>query len=68
MRTGPKLKHLLSVCDINISLEEGIITLTTIHKATYQSRQKEGATFSAVLDKAYRQMLKDAGADYNKEE
>lgn len=68
MRTGPKLKLLLTVCDINISMVEGIITLTTINKATYQSRQKDGATFSAVLDKAYRQMLKDAGADYKEEE
>jgi 4,5-DOPA dioxygenase extradiol len=34
-----------------------------INKATRQSRQKEGTTFSSALDKAFRQMLKDATAD-----
>lgn len=42
-------------------MEEDIITITAIHKGTYRSNTKEGKTFSAVLDKAYRQMLKDAG-------
>lgn len=45
-------------------MEDGVIAITTINKASYQNRRKEGATFSAVLDKAYRQMLKDAGAGY----
>jgi hypothetical protein len=64
MRNGTKLKQLLQVCDINITLlEEGTLVITTINKATRQSRQKDGATFSAALDKAYRQMLKDAGAE-----
>lgn len=63
MRNGTKLKHLLSVCDLSITMEDGLITITTISKATYQNRRKEGATFSAVLDKAYRQMLRDAATD-----
>ncbi len=62
MRNGPKLKQLLLVCDLSITLEDGIIRITTVNKATYQNRTKEGTTFSAVLDKAYRQMLKDAEA------
>ena len=63
MRNGTKLKQLLLVCDINLTLEEEVIVITTINKASRQSRQKEGATFSAALDKAYRQMLKDIKAD-----
>jgi hypothetical protein len=61
MRNGPTLKQLLSVCDISITMnDEGLIVITTINKNTYQNRSKEGPTFSAALDKAYRQMLKDA--------
>jgi hypothetical protein len=63
MRNGTKLKQLLQICDINITLDEGTLIITTINKATRQSRQKEGTTFSAALDKAYRQMLKDVGTD-----
>jgi len=63
MRNGPKLKQLLQVCDINLTMEDGVIVITTVNKATFQNRQKEGATFSAALDKAYRQMLKDIGTD-----
>lgn len=63
MRNGNKLKHLLTVCDVNLTMEDGVIVVTTIHKGTGQSRSKEGATFSAALDKAYRQMLKDSIAD-----
>jgi hypothetical protein len=63
MRNGHKLKQLLSVCDLSITMDdEGLITITTVNKNTYQNRSREGATFSAVLDKAYRQMLKDAAA------
>ena len=62
MRNGTKLRHLLSVCDIYLTMDdEGKINLTTTAKSGQGSRRKEGATFSAVLDKAYRQMLKDAG-------
>ena len=69
MRNGTKLKQLLSVCDISIAMDdEGLITLTTISKATYQTRSKEGTTFSAVLDKAYRQMLRDATAEFSEGE
>ena len=65
MRNGTKLKQLLTVCDLSITMDDnGVIVITTINKANYQNRQKEGATFSAVLDKAYRQMLKDASAGY----
>jgi hypothetical protein len=60
MRNGTKLKQLLSVCDLSITMEDGVIVITTVNKATYQNRQKEGSSFSAALDKAYRQMLKDA--------
>ena len=67
MRNGPKLKQLLLVCDLSITLEDGIIRITTVNKATYQNRVREGATFSAVLDKAYRQMLKDAEAGLEEE-
>ena len=63
MRNGTKLKHLLQVCDINLTMDDGVIMITTVNKATYQNRRKEGATFSAALDKAYRQMLKDADAE-----
>lgn len=62
MRNGTKLKHLLTVCDINLTMEDGVIVVTTIHKGTGQSRSREGPTFSAALDKAYRQMLKDSTA------
>ena len=68
MRNGTKLKQLLEICDINIAMDEGIIEITTINKATYQKRSKEGATFSAVLDKAYRQMLKDATMGFSDSE
>lgn len=64
MRNGTKLKQLLMVCDISLSMEDGVIVITTVNKASYQNRRKEGATFSAALDKAYRQMLKDAGAGF----
>jgi hypothetical protein len=68
MRNGTKLKQLLMVCDLSISMnEEGLIVITTINKGNYQNRQKEGTTFSSVLDKAYRQMLRDANADYEAE-
>lgn len=68
MRNGTKLKQLLTICDISITMDdEGLITMTTINKASYQNRQKEGTTFSAVLDKAYRQMLRDANADLEEE-
>ncbi len=60
MRNGTKLKQLLTVCDISLSLEDGVIVITTVNKASYQNRRKEGATFSVALEKAYRQMLKDA--------
>lgn len=63
MRNGTKLKQLLSVCDINLTMEEGVIVITTVNKATFQNRQKEGVNFSTALDKAYRQMLKDIAAD-----
>ncbi len=61
MRNGTKLKQLLTICDISIGMEDGIIAIITVNKASYQNRRKEGATFSAALDKAYRQMLRDAG-------
>jgi len=67
MRNGTKLKQLLMICDINITMDEGLITMTTINKTSYQNRQKEGPTFSAVLDKAYRQMLRDADSDLHEE-
>ena len=62
MRNGTKLKQLLTVCDVNLTMEDGVIVVTTIQKGSGQSRSKEGATFSAALDKAYRQMLKDISA------
>jgi hypothetical protein len=68
MRNGTKLKQLLEICDISLSLEDGVIRLTTVNKATYQNRMKEGPSFSAVLDKAYRQMLKDARSGMDEEE
>ena len=65
MRNGTKLKQLLTVCDLTITMDDGgTIVITTINKGNYQSRRKEGTTFSAALDKAYRQMLKDANAGY----
>lgn len=67
MRNGTKLKQLLQVCDITISMDEGVLKLTTINKSTYQNRMKEGTTFSAVLDKAYRQMLRDADSELHEE-
>jgi hypothetical protein len=48
--------------------DDGKIILTTTAKSGQGSRRKEGATFSAVLDKAYRQMLKDAGSGRLEEE
>jgi hypothetical protein len=43
--------------------------MTTTAKSGYGTRRKEGATFSAVLDKAYRQMVKDAsGLNQNLED
>jgi hypothetical protein len=60
MRNGTKLRHLLSVCDMHLTMDDdGNIILTTISRAGLGKRRKDGATFSAVLDKAYRQMLKD---------
>ena len=67
MRNGTKLKQLLLICDINIALDEGIMEITTINKYTYQKRSMQGPTFSAVLDKAYRQMLKDADSKLHEE-
>jgi hypothetical protein len=47
-------------CDIYLTMDEdGKMILTTSAKSGNGSRRKEGSTFSAVLDKAYRQMLKD---------
>ncbi len=61
MRNGTKLKQLLYICDLAIAMDnDGLIVLTTINKSTYGHRRAEGATFSAALDKAYRQMLRDA--------
>ena len=65
MRNGTKLKQLLEICDLSLRMEEGVIEIITINKSSYQKRSKEGPTFSAVLDKAYRQMLKDAKADFH---
>jgi hypothetical protein len=60
MRNGTKLRHLLSLCDIHLTMDEdGKMFLTTISRAGQGKRTKEGGTFSSVLDKAYRQMLKD---------
>ena len=63
MRNGTKLKQLLEICDMNLRMEDGVIEITTVNKFSYQRRSKEGTTFSAVLDKAYRQMLKDVKSD-----
>jgi hypothetical protein len=70
MRNGTKLRHLLSVCDIYLTMDDdGNMIMTTTAKSGYGTRRKEGATFSAVLDKAYRQMVKDAsGLNQNLED
>lgn len=61
MRNGTKIRQLLSVCDVFVTMDEdGKITITTTSKSGLGARRKEGATWSAVLDKAHRQMLKDA--------
>jgi len=60
MRNATKLRHLLSLCDMHLTMDDdGTMILTTISRSGGDRRRKEGATFSAVLDKAYRQMLKD---------
>jgi hypothetical protein len=60
MRNGTKLRHLLMACDIYLTMDDdGMMILTATAKSGYGTRRKEGSTFSAVLDKAYRQMLKD---------
>ena len=56
------LKQLLQVCDLSITLEDDIMVITSVNKGSYQNRRNEGKTFSEVLRKAYRQMLKDAGS------
>jgi hypothetical protein len=64
MRNGTKLRHLLSLYDMHLTMDEdGKITLTTIPRSGLGKHQKEGITFSAVLDKAYRQMMKDLKQD-----
>jgi hypothetical protein len=68
MRNGTKLKQLLSVCDLSVSMDDaGNIVITTINKASYQNRRKEGTSFSAALDKAYRQMLRDSKAGFGED-
>ncbi|HRO42770.1 MAG TPA: hypothetical protein PL009_08035 [Flavipsychrobacter sp.] len=64
MRNATKLRHLLSLCDIHLTMDDdGKMILTTISRTSADKRRKEGSTFSAVLDKAYRQMLKDIKED-----
>jgi len=54
------LKQLLQVCDLSITLEDEVIVIISVNKGSYQNRRHEGKTFSEVLRKAYRQMMKDA--------
>ena len=64
MRNGTKIRQLLSLCDMYVTMDEdGKIIITTTSKSGQGTRRKDGATWSAALDKAHRQMLKDAGSD-----
>lgn len=68
MRNGTKIRQLLQVCDFFVTMDEdGKIILTTTSKSGLGSRRKEGTTWSAVLDKAHRQMLKDAESGMEEE-
>jgi len=60
MRNGTKLRQILSLYDMHLSMDdEGTITLTLLSLRGQGKHRKEGTTFSAALDKAYRQMVKD---------
>jgi hypothetical protein len=69
MRNGTKLRQVLSLCDIHLTMDDdGKMILTTISRSGNGKRRKEGGTFSSVLDKAYRQMVKDLKEDTTGEE
>lgn len=60
MRNGTKLRHLLAVCDMHLTMDDdGNIIVTTISKTGLGRRRKEAVSFSSALDKAYRQVMKD---------
>jgi hypothetical protein len=64
MRNGTKLRHLLSLCDIHLTMDDdGTLILTTTSRTGGARRRKDGPNFSSALDKAYRQMLKDIKGD-----
>ena len=51
---------MLSLCDIHLTMDDdGKIILTTLPRSGAGRSRKEGSTFSAVLDKAYRQMMRE---------
>ena len=59
MRSGVKLKHVLANHSIDLSLgEDGKLELITIDKHNGDATLYVAASFSAVVDKAYRGILK----------
>jgi|GEM_PF-2581998 len=59
MRSGVKLKHVLANHSIDLSLgEDGRLELITIDKHNGDATLYVASSFSAVVDKAYRGILK----------
>jgi hypothetical protein len=60
MRSGVKLRHILAYHSIDLSLnEEGKMELITIDKQNGDAVLYAAQSFSAVVDKAYRGILKE---------
>jgi hypothetical protein len=60
MRSGVKLRHILAYHSIDLSLnDEGKMELITIEKHNGNATLHTAQSFSSVVDKAYRAIVKE---------
>jgi hypothetical protein len=64
MRNTTMLKHILQLYTIILDIdEEGIISLTVIHKQSQKDHNFSDKAYSSIIRKAYSHMLKELKSD-----
>jgi len=60
MRNTTKLKHLLVLYYLDLSMDDdGLMHLTITNKTTGEQKQFESTKYAVVIDKAFRYMSKE---------
>jgi len=70
MRNTTKLKHLLVLYYLDLSMDDdGLMHLTITNKTTGQQKEFESTKYAVVVDKAFRYMSKETrSADYSQDD